>query len=96
MTIKHIKNKLAEHKDDLEKQFYVSQIGIFGSYAKGIHKKLSDVDILADFKAPISLLDLVRLEIFLSLLLRIKVDLVPKTDLRPELREKILKEVIYV
>ena len=47
-------------------------------------------------KGPISLLKLVSLENFLSDLTGVKVDIVPKEDIRPELKEKILEEVIYL
>jgi len=39
---------------------------------------------------------LVHLENVLKELIKMKVDLVPKEDLRPELKEKILKETIYI
>jgi len=41
-------------------------------------------------------LKLVSLENFLSDLTGVKVDIVPKEDIRPELKERILKEVIYL
>jgi len=54
------------------------------------------VDILVSFYEPISLLKLVSLENFLTDLTGVKVDIVPKEDIRPELKERILGEVIYL
>jgi hypothetical protein len=95
-TIGEIKGILAEHKEDLQRKFKVNDIGLFGSYVKKTQSRRSDVDILVDFQESISLLDLVKLENFLTSLLEVKVDLVPKEDIRRELKEIILKEAIYV
>ena len=95
-TIGEIKGILAEHKEDLQRRFKVSDIGLFGSYVKKTQIRRSDVDILVDFQESISLLDLVKLENYLTSLLEVKVDLIPKEDIRRELKEIILKEAIYV
>ncbi len=95
-TIREIKEILAKHREELESRFKVSEIGIFGSYVRKTQSKRSDVDILVEFKESISLLDLVKLENYLTSLLEVKVDLVPKEDIRTELKERILKEAIYV
>ncbi|MFQ5836030.1 MAG: nucleotidyltransferase family protein [bacterium] len=50
---------------------------------------------LVEFEEPVSLFGLVKLENHLTQLLGIKVDVVPKKDVRVELRERILKEVVY-
>ena len=95
-TIREIKAILATHREELKSRFKVSEIGIFGSYVRETQSNRSDVDILVEFKESISLLDLVKLENFLTSLLEVKVDLVPKEDIRMELKERILKEAIYV
>jgi len=94
--IENIKKILADHKDELREKYRITAIGIFGSYVRGEQKKKSDIDILVVFDEPISLLDLVGAENYLSDLLTMKVDLVPKEDLRPELKNIILKETVYV
>ncbi len=94
--IENIKKILADHKDELREKYRITAIGIFGSYIRGEQKKKSDIDILVVFDEPISLLDLVGAENYLSDLLNMKVDLVPKEDLRPELKNIILKETVYV
>lgn len=94
--IEPIKNIITEHKDELRTKFKVKQLGLFGSYVRAMQSKGSDLDILVDFEKSVSLLGVVKLENFLSSLLEIKTDIVPREDIRPELKKRILKEVIYV
>lgn len=89
-----IKEILERHKEDLKKKHKVKIVGIFGSYVRGGEREASDIDLLAEFEEPVSLLGLVSAEIYLSEILEIRVDLIPKDDLRPELRDSILKEAI--
>jgi len=95
-TIEEIREIITDRKHDLKDHFKVKEIGVFGSYARSQQKENSDIDILVEFERPVSLLGLVSLENHLSDLLKVKVDLVPKGDIRPELKEGILKEVIYL
>ena len=94
--IENIKKILIQNQIKLEKEFKVKKLGIFGSYVKNTQKRDSDIDILVDFSESVSLLDIVKLENFLNVLLNLKVDVVPKQDIRLELKEQILKETIYV
>jgi predicted nucleotidyltransferase len=94
--VEEIEKILSKYKEELREEFKVKEIGIFGSCVTGENKKTSDVDILVEFEEPVSLLGLVSLENHLSELLGRKIDLVPKSDIRPELKERILKEAIYL
>lgn len=87
---------MASHKDELRGRFKVTEIGVFGSFVREEEKEGSDIDILVEFEEPVSLLGLVSLENHLSDLFGLKVDLVPKGEIRPELKEKIIKEVVYL
>ncbi|RKY63053.1 MAG: hypothetical protein DRQ08_10340 [Candidatus Latescibacterota bacterium] len=95
-TINEIREILREQKPFLRKRYKVSEIGMFGSYVRGEQNEMSDLDILVEFEEPVSLLDIAGLEIFLSDLLGIKVDVVPKRSIRPELKEIILREAVYL
>ena len=95
-TFEQIKNILAEHKTEIEQKYFVKEIGIFGSYVKNENTLQSDLDILVEFTKIPSLLKFVGLEIFLSDLLGVKVDLVMKEALKPVIGSYILKEVIYL
>jgi len=96
MTVEEIRKILREHKDELRKKYGVLEIGIFGSYVRGEQEKDSDVDILVEFipSDKTSLLEFVGLEIYLSELLGIKVDLVEKKALKPRIGKHILAEVV--
>jgi predicted nucleotidyltransferase len=92
----NIKKIINDHRQELKERFKITEIGIFGSYVRGEQKRRSDIDILVEFGEPVSLLDLVGAENYISDLIRTKVDLVPKKDVRPELKERILNEVVYI
>lgn len=51
---------------------------------------------IVEILKPISLLELVGAELYLSEVVGLKVDLVPKRSLRAELKEAILKEAVAV
>lgn len=95
-TLDDIKRIISEHKGELKDKYNVKEISIFGSYIRGEQNKGSDLDILVEFSKPVSLLHIVSLENYLSDILGIKVDVVPKKNIRKELMEFILKEAIPV
>ncbi|MEK7241568.1 MAG: nucleotidyltransferase family protein [Planctomycetota bacterium] len=95
-TFKEIKALLKQHKEELRKRFKVKEIGIFGSFIREEQRKTSDVDLLVEFEGPVSLLWVVRVENYLTDLLGVKVDLIPKEDIRSELKEIILAETVYL
>jgi len=79
------------------KSFGIDKIGIFGSYAKDVQNENSDIDILVNFKnvSRISK-SYFDLKFYLEDLLKKEVDLCREKDLRAELKEEILRSVIYV
>ena len=87
--------KLRDRKDHLRKVFGVTEIGLFGSYARGENQHGSDVDLIVDFANVPSLLEVIRLERYLTNLLRRKVETVRRPAIRSELRQQILSEAIY-
>ena len=95
MDLKTIKRKLEIHKAELTRRFGIRELGVFGSYARGEQKKDSDVDILVEFST-VPGLRFAALELALEDMLGTKVDLVRKKTIRPELRENILRDVVYV
>lgn len=94
--IDRVKKILSDHRNEIRQEHKIRKMGIFGSYVRGEQKRKSDIDILVEFAEPVSLLDWVGAENYLTDLLGIKVDLVPKEDVRPELKKRIFKEVVYV
>lgn len=95
-NFEEIKKILDINKNQFQKSFKVKEIGIFGSYLKSEQTQKSDLDILVEFESPIDFFDYLELEEYLTNLLGIKVDLVMKRALKPNIGRNILKEVIYV
>jgi predicted nucleotidyltransferase len=95
-TAKEIREMLETHKKELNREYHVKGIGIFGSYLRGEQRETSDVDILVEFDRPVGLIEFVRLKNYLSDLLGVKVDLVMKKALKPRIGQRILSEVLYV
>jgi len=95
-SLDEIRRILCDHREELRCKHRVIRLGIFGSYVHGRQRRGSDIDLLADFEEPVSLLGLVDAELYLTRILRTKVDLVPGKDVRPELKEKIFGEVVYI
>lgn len=95
-TSSEIEKILKSNLESLKKDYNLNSVGIFGSYLRGEQKTNSDLDILVDFKKPISLIKFIRLENDLSRIIGIKVDLVMKNALKPAIGKRILEEIKYV
>jgi hypothetical protein len=93
--LEEFKGLIEQHRPELKRQFHVKKIGVFGSYARGTQKKRSDIDFLVTFGKAISLFDHVDLTIYLKELMGCKVDVIQHDNLRPELREYVLKDLAY-
>lgn len=91
-----IRTIIRKNRDVLAEKYGVAVVGVFGSYVRGEQREKSDIDLLVDILRPISLLEIVGAEIYLSEILGVKVDLVPKRDVREELRETILAEAVAI
>ena len=87
---------LQEIKEEIRIKYKAEIKGIFGSYARGEAKQGSDVDILVNFLEGATLFDFIGLTNYLEEKLKIKVDIVPVDTLRREIKDKILKEAIYL
>ncbi len=69
---------------------------IFGSRVRGCFKSDSDIDIVVKLSEPISLLNIVEMEEFLENCLGLRVDLVLFREIKPLIKERILKEAIVI
>ena len=73
----------------------VSHVRVFGSVARGEDRPGSDVDLLVDLPPGLGLLGFGRLLDDLERILDgAKVDLVPATDLKPEIRDRVEREAL--
>lgn len=95
-SLKDVNEILMEHKEELFRKYSVVEIGVFGSFVRGEEKRRSDIDILVEFEKVPDLLEFIALEEYLRKLLKKKVDLVRKEAVRHELKDRILKEVVYI
>ena len=95
-SLKDVNEILKEHKEELFQKYSVVEIGVFGSFVRGEEKRGSDIDILVEFEKVPDLLEFIALEEYLRKLLKKKVDLIRKEAVRHELKDRILKEVVYI
>lgn len=88
-------NKLLVLKPTLQADYSVKEIGLFGSFSDNTFNEDSDIDILVELYQPIGW-KFFSLEIFLEKAFGRKIDLVTKSALKDQIRDKILKQVNYV
>ncbi len=93
-TISDIRRIIHQHQAVLADRYGVNVVGLFGSYARQEQRPDSDIDLLADILRPISLFELVGAELYLGEVLNAKVDLIPRRDLREELKAAILQDTV--
>ncbi|PSB27057.1 nucleotidyltransferase family protein [Stenomitos frigidus] len=95
-TLDEIKQILLDRKSWLFETYQITELGIFGSYARGQQTQESDVDVLIDYEQAPTLFELVNLRDFLADLIGLPVDVVTKNGLKPRIRDRVLSEVIYL
>ena len=91
-----IRQRIRNNLTVLNREYAVSEIGVFGSYARNEQTPDSDLDILVNFSRPVGFIAFMELEQHLQHLLGVKIDLVTRAALKPRIGERILKEVKYV
>jgi len=96
MEKKEIIKIIRNSKPEIESHYGVRRLGLFGSYVKEKQSKRSDIDILVTFNRDIDLFDFLDLREYLESQLRIKVDLVMESALKPAIGKRIMSEVEYV
>jgi len=88
-------NELIENMDTL-KEFGVARIGLFGSFARDEQNENSDIDILVDFADGFVTFDnYMELKYYLKNLFQRKVDIVRTEALKPEIKNDVLRSVVY-
>ena len=87
---------LKRHESTIKKKFHVRKIGVFGSFARGEEKEGSDIDVLIELEDKYETFDnFMDLKFFLEDLFKREVDLVTVEALRPQLKDDIMREVVY-
>lgn len=95
-TLEELRQILSPQKKSLCETYQISDLRIFGSYARGDQTESSDVDFLIDYETAPTLINLVELREYLSKLLELPVDVVTKNALKPHIRKQILEESTYI
>lgn len=80
----------------LSRGYRVKSLALFGSFIRGEQKKSSDLDVLVEFSKSPSLFTFIKLENYLGGQLGIKVDLVMKDALKPNIGKQILSEMMPI
>jgi uncharacterized protein len=94
-TRDEILNILKQNKAGLLTRYPLSELAIFGSYARNDFNENSDIDILVDFNAPIGI-KYIALAHELEDLFQKKIDLVSRRGIKPKYLSVIEKNLIHV
>jgi predicted nucleotidyltransferase len=87
---------LRDNLEQLEREFGVSSIRLFGSVARGEATPDSDIDVLVDFRRTPTLFEFLRLRRVLGELLGTKVDLITESGLKERARAAVERDAIRV
>jgi predicted nucleotidyltransferase len=79
----------------LEKKYPISELALFGSYARGDNHEKSDIDILVDFNGRIGI-GFISLAHELEDIFQTKVDLVSRKGIKPYYLPFVEKNLIHV
>lgn len=98
LTQSQILEFLADNKQFFRREFHISKIGIFGSFARNQQGPTSDVDVLIEMENNVT--NIYDLKWALKELLKNKfnreVDICNVKHIKPFAKEIILKDAIYV
>ena len=96
-TLEHIKSELEFLKPILRERFNVKTMEIFGSYARNQASEKSDIDLLITYTTKnYDHSTVYALKKYLGRKLEIKVDVVTKDFLNPNIKDQVLKEAVPV
>ena len=95
MDTNELINKLQYIKPQLEREYAVKKVGLFGSFADGTFTENSDVDILVEFEHPVGW-QFFKLEKYLEKTLHRKIDLVTSNALKEQFKPFVLSQIQYI
>jgi len=95
-TTEQILMILSEKKPHFQKRYSISELGLFGSYARGDFNEKSDIDILVDFHGRIDGFDYIRLAHELEDAFHHKIDIVSRKGIKPQYLPYVEKSLIHV
>lgn len=92
MTIETIKNAVLELID----RYPISRVTLFGSRASGTNRENSDVDLIMEFYAPVTLVTLSAIKLSLEEMLCLRVDIIHGPVTEDDMIEVDQEVVLYV
>jgi uncharacterized protein len=96
-TIDQILTFISQNKPLLQEKFHITQIGIFGSYARGDQRDSSDIDLLVEFEENTQ--DLYDLKLQIKELFRnkfgLETDICRRKYIKQRIKKSILNETVY-
>lgn len=95
LTLQNILQILRQHKPELHHKYPISNLGVFGSYARGEATEKSDVDIAVEITGPIGL-SFVAMAEEIETLLGVKTDVVSKRAIQQKYLPFVEKDIVYV
>ncbi len=99
LTQKEIIGTLRRNFPFLRDNYGVKRMGLFGSFAKGIQREDSDIDILVEFEKPVGF-KFIEFAEYIKKLLDKKVDILTPEGIKGIRLEKVAKDieksVVYV
>lgn len=95
-TKEQILKVLRAKKSELEKDYHISELGLFGSYARDNAHAESDIDILVDFSKKIDGFSYIQLAHELEDLFQYKIDLVSRGGIKRGYLPYVEKNLIHV
>jgi uncharacterized protein len=92
-----IGERVRRHRKEIRRitaKYGLTNVRVFGSVARGAETKDSDLDLLVDIGAGVSLLTLAHCQRELQALLDASVELVPAEDLKPRIARTVAAEAV--
>lgn len=88
---------LKQHKTDFKNKYSISEIGLFGSFAKNVNTEDSDIDLVYKTTSKgLTFAQMSQLEDELSIHFGKNIDLVNIEYMNPLIKRKAQNEIIYV
>ncbi len=93
-TTEELRARLAAALPALRAEHPIRSIGVFGSWARGEQTAKSDVDLLIEFDEPVGFFEFFDIQEKLEKMLGVRVDLVTPRGLRPQLVERVMRDLL--
>jgi len=96
MKKREILDFLRQNKKALREKYGVTKIGLFGSVARDESDETSDIDIVVELESPNRFRSFFNLKYHLEKAFGKEVDLGVESSLKPIVKERVKREIIYV